>query len=406
VSRNRAPRVVLAVGILAGVVHAATFPTLNPAQVGIATDVYFHAARTALAGGDLYTVTPPAHPRFSFRYPPLVVLAFVPHALLGSEGAAYLLQTAVNVASVAALGTLAVRFLDRAAVPFTRTDRVLVVGYTALSIPMVSNLVMGQVNVQLALAVAAAAVWLERDRPAASGAALGLAAAVKLFPALVGAWLLRRRAWRAIGAATVAGVSVVLGGLALFGPGASEAFLTEVVGGEVRTTGPSAGSPYLTVRRYLTALAPNLPAAWLLPAGIIVLAPVVAGVNWTVRTPAARVTGLLGTVLAALVLLPLEPFYLAIAVFPLVAALYLVEPGAPRRVLLPGALLLSVPVSYGGVGAALRSVLPPGVEAPLTDAVEAVLNTVLPPMVGVVLVFAAGLLVQYRVVAGDAENRR
>jgi hypothetical protein len=75
-------------------------------------------------------------------------------------------------------------------------------------------------------------------------------------------------------------------------------------------------------------------------------------------------------------------------------------------VLLPGALLLSVPVSYGGVRAALRSVLPPGVEAPLTDAVEAVLNTVLPPMVGVVLVFAAGLLVQYRVVAGDAENRR
>ena len=47
---SRGPRLVLAVGVAVGVVNLVAFPLARPEQVAFATDVYYHAARAALAG--------------------------------------------------------------------------------------------------------------------------------------------------------------------------------------------------------------------------------------------------------------------------------------------------------------------------------------------------------------------
>jgi hypothetical protein len=399
---SRGPRAVLATGLLAGIVNAVLFPISHPEQVGFATDVYYGAARAALAGTEVYAALPGASA--GFRYPPIVVVGFYPHGLLGDPALAFALQTALNLATAGALAVLLVRYTERVGVDLDRVDRLLIAGYAFASVSVATNLVMGQINLQLALAIAGGAVLLERGREKAAGVAFGLAALVKLFPALVGVWLLRRRAWRAIAAATATGVGLLALGVLVFGPGTLETYVTEVIAGEASVAsfpdGPNPTEPYVTVRRQVTFLVPGLPSAWLFPVSAAVLAPVFVGVNRVVDDPVSRLVALLGTLLATLVLLPLEPFYLVLALFPLVPLLYLLDPGTPRRLFLVGALVLSVPTTYETVLTMLSVVgLPAGTESWLQGIARGAFSFALPPTYGVWLVLAACLLHQHRAAA-------
>jgi hypothetical protein len=402
-SGSRVTRFVLAAGVVAGLVNAVTFPLAQPEQVALASDVYYHAALSALSGGDFY-LAPAAQP--GFRYPPVVVLAFLPHALLGSPAIAYALQITLSLAAAVGLTVLTIRVIERAGVSLSRPDRLLVGAYLLASVTVTTNLVMGQVNHFLALAIAGGVVLVERDRGVAGGIALGLAALVKLFPALVGVWLLRRRAWRAIAAATVTGLGGLAVGLALFGPDVSATFVSEILRGELSVAsfpdGPDPTEPYVTIRRQLTALAPGLPADWLLPVGATLLAPVFVGVNRVHETLRDRLVALLGTLLATLILFPLEPFYLTLALFPLVAVLYAIDAGTPRTLLLAGAFVLSLPITFESV-VAITSMLPvpAGVAASILALARGTFWFALPPMYGVWLVLAACLLDQHRRADGD-----
>ncbi|CQH48556.1 DUF2029 family protein [Halobacterium hubeiense] len=394
----RAPRLVLLAGVLAGVANTALFPLRNPEQVALATDVYYYSARAALRGADFYAVNPLG--QTGFVYPPAVVLAFVPHAALGDPLLAYALQWLLNLAALAALAVLVVRAVERAGVALTRFDRALITAAVFLVGPVGVNLVMGQVNPLLALGLAGGAVLLERDRDtAAAGAAFGLVALVKLFPALVGVWLLRQRAWRAVAAATATGLAGLAVGLLAFGPDASVTYFTETLAGESAVAsfadGTDSTAPYATIRRQLAALAPGLPASWLLPVGALVLAPVFAGVNRAVGDFRSRLVALQGTLQATLLLLPLEPFYAILVLFPLLALLYALGDGWPRRLLLAGVLLLLVPIMWPTITTAM-AVLPAGVAAVLRDAATGLFSFVLPPTVGAWLVLAGCLLYQHR----------
>jgi len=400
----RAPRLVLLAGVLAGVANTALFPLRNPEQVALATDVYYYSARAALRGADFYAVNPLG--QTGFVYPPAVVLAFVPHAALGDPLLAYALQWLLNLAALAALAVLVVRAVERAGVALTRFDRVLLSATVFLVGPVGVNLVMGQVNPLLALGLAGGAVLLERDRGTAAGAAFGLVALVKLFPALVGVWLVRQRAWRAVAAATATGLAGLAVGLLAFGPDATVTYFTETLAGESAVAsfadGTDPTAPYATIRRQLAALAPGLPSSWLLPVGALVLAPVFAGVNRAVGDFRSRLVALQGTLQATLLLLPLEPFYVILVLFPLLALLYALGDGWPRRLLLAGALLLLVPIMWPTVTTAM-AVLPAGVASVLRDAATGLFSFVLPPTMGAWLVLAGCLLYQHRA-ATDRAN--
>jgi len=387
-----AARLLLAVGALAGLVTAAVFPRQNPDQVALASDVYYAAGSAVLDGQPLYDV--------GFLYPPPVAVAFLPNALLGDTGLAYAYQILVGVLALAAVAAIAVRLAERAGASLDRTDRALVAAAVLASPPSVVNLVNGQVNPALAAAVGAGALALEADRERTSGALFAAAALVKVFPAFVGAWLLRQRAWRAVAVATAVGVGVLLAGLPVFGVDAYETFATSVLTGEANVAtfpdGPDPSEPYATVRRQLAAVFPGLSGTQLLAASLAVVAPFVAAANRVTATATDRLVGLHAVLVAILVAFPLEPFYAVLAYPTLVPLLYLLD-GRPRGLFLAGSLLTIAPVTLGDVAlVASLPVFPPGVSDAIVAAAETLFTYVRLPTVGAFLTFAACALQQHR----------
>lgn len=389
---TRAPRLVLAAAVVSGVATAAVFPARNPEQVALASDVYYAAGRAVLDGHPLYDT--------GFLYPPPVAVAFVPNALLGSATLAYALQILVGLVALGVVAVAGVRLAERTGASLGRTDRWLVGAAVLAGSPSVVNLVNGQVNPALAAAVAAGVLAFESDRGWASGAAFALAALVKLFPALLGAWLLRQRAWRAVAAATATGLGVLLAGLAVFGPGPYEAFVTTVLAGEANVAtfrgGPDPTAPYATVRRQLAAIVPGLSGGGLLAASLVLLAPVVVAANRVTATLTDRLVGLHAVVTAVLVAFPLEPFYAVLAYPTLVPLLYALD-GTPRRLFLAGSLLTVVPISLADVAVvATLPVFPQAVTDALLGGARTAFTYVLPPTVGAALTLAACVLQQHR----------
>ena len=321
-STRRSARAVLAAGVLAGLGYAVVTPLLRPAQVGIASDVYYHAARAVLDGGAVYDVTPPDHPGYRYLYPPVVVVAFLPHALAGGEAATLAIQTALN---------------------------------------------------------------------AVAGAAL-----VKLFPAAVGAWLLRRRAGRAVGAAIVTGLGGLLAGVLLFGPDLTLTYALEVLpgrlAGETFAGAPDPTRDQATVRRQVAAVLPaGSPLAT--PLALSLVAAPVAALYRRVDSDYRRLTAILGTLVGTLLVLPLEPLYFALLSYPLVVLLYRLPAGTARRLLVAGTLWTYVLVEFEGVVPVVEA-LPVGSEATL-GTVRALFAVVTPPTVGMWLLLAGCLAVHY-----------
>lgn len=270
----RPVRVALAAGILFGIAYLLAVPLFRPEQVGVATDVYYLAAERALAGDSPYLVSPADHPGFQFLYHPVVLLAFLPHDLTGSAHGAYLLQTLLNLATAAAIGVLLVRTIEDAGVVLERIDRLLVAGFALASVHSVSVSVMGQVNLQLALAVVAGGLLIDRGHRSLGGAAFATAATVKLFPAVLGVWLVRRRAWSAVAvaAATVTGVALLLAGVLAFGPSLFGTYLTAVLPSERHAAEFAGGLPPSSM--FLSAVI-SYPAV----AGLLAIAPIGPGME-------------------------------------------------------------------------------------------------------------------------------
>jgi len=393
----RPVRAVLALSIAAGLLSLAAVPLLRPQQLALASDVYYFAAEALLSGQNPYAAAPPGRPGYTYVYPPLVLLAFVPHALTGSPFGAYLLQTLLNLAAAAALAVVIVRAIEDADIALPRRDRLLVGGFVFASVHSVPVVVMGQVNLQLALAIAVGARLLERDRDTLAGVAFALAASVKLFPAAVGLWLLARRAWRAVAVAVATGLATIaLGALAL-DPALTRTFFTDVLPAERRADAFAGGldpsSMFVTVRRPLAALLPGLTSAELGVLAVTLLVPVVLVTSRDLTTERDRLVALLATLLATLLVLPLEPFYLVLVAYPLVPLLYRLDPGRVRGVFLAGTAVLAVVITYPAVeGLLALAPLSAATATTLTGLARGLFSVAQPPLVGAVLVLVGCVL--------------
>ncbi len=178
-------------------------------------DVYEVGGRSIIHGHPLYEQTVHDLP---FTYPPFAGVLFVPLALLGASASRFLL-TALSVTAYVAAGVLVAGRLGlrlRQAVP------VLVLG---LSIePLLRTLLLGQVNSFLLLAVVIDGVVLRR-RPGwlGPGWLVGLAAGIKLTPAVFVLYFLLKRDWpslRRVAAGFTASVAIGF----LVAPGASRTY--------------------------------------------------------------------------------------------------------------------------------------------------------------------------------------
>ncbi|MFI6206281.1 glycosyltransferase 87 family protein [Streptomyces sp. NPDC051041] len=174
-------------------------------------------------GGRLYDYRVPGTP-YGFTYPPFAAVAMGPMALLD-------LRTAIAVALLLDLAALALvlRVLAGPARPrHGWYGWALVACALALFEPLRDTVSFGQVNVLLLALVLADAWLLTTGRTRWAGAGIGLAAAVKLTPALFIGLLLVARRWRAAAVAT----AVAAGATALaarIAPDASRFYWTEAM---------------------------------------------------------------------------------------------------------------------------------------------------------------------------------
>lgn len=373
---RRGPRLYLASGLLLGLGYLLYAVAVADHWFGINYQVYYVAAEAAVAGRDFYGVAPARVPEYTYLYPPLTVVAFLPSALAASWVPGYLVHTAGTVAVAIAL-TAAVRTLAAEhGATLGRVDAVLVFGFVLGSAHAMPSVVYGQVNHHVALGVAASVLWLERDREYLAGAALAGAAFLKTFPALLGAWFLRRRAWRAVAAAAGTGLLLVGLSVAAFGVETNLYYLTEVLLGRADRAAFEGGLPptadFLTLWRPLSVAFPDGPA-WLWGLVAVGLLAVPVGYLYTaVDTGVGRLAAATGTLVAVLLALPSYPVYYPLLFGPLIPLLYVLGPGRPRRVVLAGALLSNLTLRYGDFATAVGA-------APLeTSTAEALLSVARP----------------------------
>lgn len=191
---------------------------------------YYYAAEVALDGGDPYdteAMTAKAvaertrksvHP---FFYPPPFLFAV---AWVGPVSLQTAYETWFFVNELLLIGSLALGVWAYG-VPLWAAALLL---WTWSPIP--DNAWMGQANL-LALVPALAGLAIAEKRPVAGGVLVGVAAMLKMSPALFLGWWLIRRNWRAVAAACGAAVALSGAALSMVGWRATLRFYTEVLPG-------------------------------------------------------------------------------------------------------------------------------------------------------------------------------
>jgi alpha-1,2-mannosyltransferase len=212
------PRLLRLAALVAANLAAVTFFLLSYHQHGISfgpdridLDVYRIGGRAWLRGASLYGRLPPtpAGPRLPFTYPPIAAVLLAPLALVPATVAGTVL-TLVTIGLAAAVLRL---FLLRLSLNPAATGWLLP---AALFLEPVRNtLSFGQVNVILMALVAFDALAVAPPWP--RGVLTGLAAAVKLTPALFVLFFLLRRDYRAAAAAALSFAAATGLGFALAG---------------------------------------------------------------------------------------------------------------------------------------------------------------------------------------------
>lgn len=395
-SRQPSPwsaRLVLVAGVLLGLAGIEATLTRRAYLLGVDLKVYYLAAETAMAGGDFYAASPAGHP-YSYVYPPVTIPAFYPYALLDGWQAAFAVHTLVNVASAVGVAALLVRFTERYRTnPLPWLDRGLIGAYVLLSLHSVPSLLYGETNFPLLLALVAGFWWLDSGEQARAGVAFAIPAVVKMFPAFVGLWLLRRKAWRAIAAATATGVGLFAVGVAAFGvethrTWAQTALVPRLSNAEF-VGGLPASTQVVTLRRPLSVLFPELPPTVYGLAAFALLAPVIAYCYRRTGSPVEQLVAIFATMAAMVVGFPSLLVYFVFLFFPMVPLLYLLERGTARRLFVAGAFVANVALTAANVETLV-------VETPIPDAAFPVLEPALtlatPPLYGTVLMLAGCLL--------------
>ena len=265
--------------------------------------VYVDGARH-LTDGRLYDFVSGTS-QLPFTYPPFSALIFTPLAWLPWTLTRVLWQVAM-VAALPAIVYLTLRLLGRvgpdAADP-VRPLRGILVTATALAFwlePVTTTVGYGQINLFLTLAVLAAAVT---TKDVLAGAGVGLAAGIKLIPAVTGLyWLAQRRigalVWSVIFfLATVAVMFAVI-------PTETKRYFTKLIFDPSRT-GPVFSAINQSWRGALSRLAGHdVSTAWVLACGVTVILGVWAA--FVAARAGDRTASLLATSFLGLLVSPIS----------------------------------------------------------------------------------------------------
>lgn len=314
------PAFVLAVLLLPSIIQYGSLNPWHPSTIDL--DVYRYAVQDMLAGRDIYATRSPFW-NLAFIYPPIAAVLMVP-LVLGPFVGWQLIWTLGGVAAQQAV-------LRRCGV--RRGWLLALVGVVAVLAvePIRTTLGYGQVNTMLMFLVVADllpdAEGERRFLP--RGTLIGLAAAIKLTPALflVFAFLAGRRRLALVGVASFVGFTLI-GAIAQ--PRPSIVFWTGLAGGDTRTAGPIyvGNQSLLGVVARLFGDSRALTLAGLALSAVVALLAALVAVGWWRRGHRAFAVGLvgLGTLLAS----PLSWTHHHVWVLPLAAGVLIGTAGLPR----------------------------------------------------------------------------
>jgi alpha-1,2-mannosyltransferase len=346
-------------------------------------DVYRLAGSVVLEGGDFYNLPG----RLPFLYPPFAALLAVPLAVLP----VMLVQVAWTAAGALALVAMLYRF--------GLTGWVLSLASTAAVFfvqPVVQTLGYGQLGIFLAALVVLDLVPGPRVLPRRllpEGTLTGLAAAIKLTPAIFGLYLLLAGKRRAFAVAIGSAVAVTLAS-AVIRPGPSAEFWGRLARGD---TGLGHSIIYYTNQTVMAdvvrvlGLSPGPFLLGLAASAVVALVGVWAAVLWHRLGEAGLAVNICGV--AGLLASPVSWLHHFIWVVPLAVSLVLDSSGRVRR--LPRSLAVLGWVFVGWVSAAPRGLtdetrrLPNGADQELDWSASEHLVASVTALVGVAFLIAA-----------------
>jgi len=344
---------------------------------------------TALHEGTFLTVK-------EYVYPPITAPVFVPYGLFPSWEFPYVLNILLLSAVFFLLARLTIRFVESHGRSMARTDRWFVAGFFLLSGHSVLGLYRGNVDPIILLLLASGFLALERNEQVTGGVLWATAALFKLFPAFLGVYLLYRRTYRAIGAALVTGVGLMLLGVLVFGVDAHVEFFEFILNERSRKGlfegGLDLNERMFTLRRPLSQVLP-LSGNQLIVVATALAAPVVAYLYWAAESALDRAVAFLGTMLVLLItIVPSTLNYVVYLYFPLVALLYLAEDRRTKRLYAVGLVLVSLPLFPEHIVAFVDALSLPSVVADaITGVVRAVLTYASIPLMGFLVLIGAAV---------------
>lgn len=277
-----------------------------------------------VAGTPLYV----ANPAGGIYWPPFTIFALLPFALLG-QVATRLAQAAWTVTSAAALAWVV------AACGRRWSWRAPILAIFAVGKPLQANFERLNLGAVLLALIVAAAIDLEENRDTRAAIWIGLASAMKMFPALLIPYLAIRRRWHAAGLAAGIAVAVTVLPMLRYGPAGA----VSAVSDWFALTRASPEAQHLH-QQMLTGMVTGLGGSFAL--AIAVQIAVTAIVLLALARPAADAPAEVGLVTQLAVLLsPIAQFHYEILAMPAwVAAL--AHPRPPGRWWIPTLIVAAI----------------------------------------------------------------
>jgi hypothetical protein len=306
---------------------------------------YYNAAELAIDGKSFVDASPPGVESYaSWVYPPVVVLLYVPLTLFKSWEIAYIVWNGVSLLLAVGIANLGIKYLDNNGVVLTKYDKLLLNGAFIFAPISIMNYAQGQTNFLILALLAVGFLYIENNRNSGgiiAGVLFGLAATIKLWPALFGIWLLYRRAYKGVIAAVITGIGLQALGILLFGLSETILFIETLV--EQRSATGVLGLPYLLGQLF------NIPAQLATIISLMLIGPFVAFLFWQADGSPDTLSNtltLFGLLTVGVLLVsPTVPQYMILTYFPAFLLLYVLNDTRTTARLSVGLLFVSVPLA-------------------------------------------------------------
>jgi hypothetical protein len=223
-----------------------------------------------------------------------------------------------------------IRLSNKLNIGLTTQDKLLITGAISLAPPLIGNLLNAQPNFWLLIAFLTGYQLVEKKQQLLAGIMFALPAIFKLWPALLGVWLVYRYQWKAVVSAVTTGTFAIIISVGVFGSATNIAYSRYILYTRSWTDlfagGLSPEMGVVTIRRPISILFPYLDPVYMALIGVVILLPILLYYYSTATGQIGRLVAFEVTVIIILLILPsITPYF----IFPFAFAvplLYVLEP--------------------------------------------------------------------------------